>query len=76
LLFVDLEAGVNAPDSRIGIGIRWETIKFEAVAFVSDAAIHRLELVPLEWAIRIDIPAEEVDDDALLLDAANRELIM
>jgi hypothetical protein len=76
LLFVNLEARVNTPDRGVCIGIRWEAIKFEAIAFVSDAAVHRLKLVALEWAIRIDTPVEEIYDDALFLDATNRELIM
>jgi hypothetical protein len=76
LLFIDPEAGANTSDNRIRIGVWRESIKFEALASVDDMAVHRFELVALEWAIRIDIPVEEVDDNALLLDAADRKLIV
>jgi hypothetical protein len=67
---------VNTPYSRICVGIWWESIKFEAIGFIGDSTIHGLELISLEWPVRVDISVKELDDDALVLDAADRELIV
>jgi hypothetical protein len=67
---------VHTPDSRIGVGIWWEAIKFEAIRFIGDSTIHRLELISLKWPVWVDISVMELDDDPLVLDTADRELVV
>jgi hypothetical protein len=66
---------MQAPDSGVRIGVRRQAVKFEAIGLVGDTGVHRLELLALQWAIRVDIAVQKRDDDALFLHVAEPELI-